>query len=397
MNLNLLRVAVLFFFACVCAQNALGSEYIFPEVADGKSSNQVYMTTFLLNNVLDSRNTIVVSFFQSGSPWTLGLRSHDRADITGRSSSFTIVLEPRETVNIFTAAEDPITVGWAKIQSTAPLDVSEIFSVFRSDLNPQMITSEAGVLPSPTSAQFSFEANYSPDETVGGTLANTGYAIANPNSSAVTVTARLFSRTGVLLSEKLIPLNPNAQLAEYVNQRFSDVSLSGHFHGTLRLSSDANVAVCALRDSSSPNGDVFSTVAVNSDLTLGYHIVNDREPNNGTGSAQQISLPAEIIGSKNAADNASDADYFAVSLQAGQTLYVMAVADIIGSAYDGDIYLRDSAGNQIGARYDYWANGLRDPGFSYTVTTAGTYYIHIASRTGTNTSGASYRLFVMAR
>lgn len=125
--------------------------------------------------------------------------------------------------------------------------------------------------------------------------------------------------------------------------------------------------------------------------------MNDQEPNNSTSNAQQISLPAEIIGSKNALDNASDGDYFAVNLQAGQILYVMVAADIIGSAYDGDIYLRDSAGNQIGARQDYWATGLKDPGFSYTVPSSGTYYIHIVSRTGTNTSGASYRLFVMAR
>lgn len=258
---SLSRVAILLLFAFLSAETTFGAEYIFPQVADGKSSNLAYVTTFLLNNVLDVRNTVTISFFQSnahGSPWALGLRSNDRSDISGRNSSYSFALDPHETVNVFTTATDPIGAGWARIQSSAPLEVSEIFSAFRPDLTPQIIMWEAGVLANATSTQFSFEGNFSQDETVAGTLANTGYAIANPNDIGAAVTARLFSRTGTLLSQKTINLDAHDQIAEFLNQRFSDVSFSQRFHGTIRLTSDYNVGVCALRASSGPNGDVYS-------------------------------------------------------------------------------------------------------------------------------------------
>jgi hypothetical protein len=141
---------------------------------------------------------------------------------------------------------------------------------------------------------------------------------------------------------------------------------------------------------------VDGTVAVNPDFTLGYHIYGDYEPNGGTANAQQILLPAEVVGSKNVGDDSADADYFSVSPQAGQILYVNLLADMIGSAYDGDIYLRDAGGNQL-AYVVNWAANLKDPNLSYAVQATGTYYIRLVSRTGTKSSGSSYRLFIMAR
>jgi hypothetical protein len=137
-------------------------------------------------------------------------------------------------------------------------------------------------------------------------------------------------------------------------------------------------------------------VAVNPDFALGYHTYNDREPSTSQSNALQILLPAEITGSKNVPDINADGDWYAVNLQAGQTLFVTLVADIMGSPYDGDIRILDAAGNQL-KREDNWASGINDATLDYRVLSTGTYYINLISRTGSNTSRTSYKLYVIAR
>lgn len=386
--------ASLFIFSSV----ADAAEYIFPQVADGGSSSLAYVTSFLLNNVNDAKSTITISFYRGGgTPWLIELRSHDRPDISGRNSTFTFTLEARETANIFTAAGDPIAVGWARIQSSSPLNVSEVFSSVRPDLNPQRVNWEAGVLSGPVAAKFSFEVNYSSDDTLSGTAVNTGYAIVNPNGDPAAVTATLYTRTGTQLEHKTISLPANGQISEFVNQRFNVSQLSGRFHGLVRLQSDVNIALCALRNSLGGGADVYSTLAVNPDFTLGFHPVNEREPSFDRTSALPITLPAEIVGAKNVPEANADGDWYAVSLLANQTLYVVLIADIMGSSYDGDVMIRDSGGNQL-KRVDNWASGINDVALDYRVTTGGTYYVQVMSRSGAGQpAGASYRMFVMAR
>jgi hypothetical protein len=393
-------------FLFLAADNALGAEYLFPQVADGSSGTLAYITTFLINNVSNTSNSVTISFLQggltnpaNGQPWVLDLRCNDRGDIGGRNSTFTFNLAGLETVNIFTGGTGPIATGWVKIQTTVPLNVSEIFSALRPDLTPQKINWEAGVLANPAAARFSLEANLTPNETVAGTHVNTGYAIVNGNNDAATITATLYHRTGAQLGQpKTIILPPNGQLAEFIDQRFNDVvqQWPQPFHGMLRLSSDLNISICALRWSAGAGSDVFSTVAVNPDFALGYHTYNDREPSTSQTNALQILLPAEITGSKNVPDGNADSDWYAVNLQAGQTLFVTLAADIMGSPYDGDIVIRDAAGNQL-KREDNWASGINDATLDYRVLSTGTYYINLISRTGSNTSGTSYKLYVIAR
>jgi len=388
----------------VAAQELMAAEYFFPQIVDGGSANLAYVTSFLFNNVAEARNEITLSFFNgrgaaqgNGTPWAIELRSPDRSGFAGRYSTVTLVLEPRETVNVYTAGSDPIAAGWASIRTTAPLNLSAVFSAVRPDIVPKKVNWEAGVLACPSAPMYSFQANFTADELVSGTAVNTGYAIANPNGSAATITAALFAQIGSTpLRQKTFPLPANGQLAEFVNETFADYTFPPRFHGTVRISSDVNVAVTVLRMSSSPGGDVFSTIAVNPDLELGYHAVSDLEPNGSLETAQPILLPAAITGSKNSSDPTSDSDYYSIDLRAGQTVYVIGVADAIASPLDIDIYLRDAAGTQ--RRYIVnWAPGTTDALFSQQVTTAGKYYVQVVGGSGAGSSGASYRIMVMAR
>ena len=47
--------------------------------------------------------------------------------------------------------------------------------------------------------------------------------------------------------------------------------------------------------------------------------------------AQPLNTPAEIVGTINSPDDASDTDYFSLNLLAGQTVYAFLLADTLDS------------------------------------------------------------------
>jgi hypothetical protein len=388
----------LFCFMSFAAHSALGAEYIFSQIADGKSGNLAYVSTFMLNNAADTTNNIVISFFTpGGQPWVVDLHSKEHDELSARSSSFSFHLASRETANFYTGGTDPQATGWAKIQSTAPLDASVTYSGLGTNLNPPAVTFEAGVLASALASQISFEANYSADDVVPGTLVDTGFAIVNPNGDEATVIVNLLDRSGTLRGQPAIHLPPNNQKAIFVSQLFPGFQFPNPFHGMLRLSSDQNIAVGGMRMSTRlGRDDVFSTMAANPDFTLGYHPYADKEPSTSKETAQPIMLPAEILGSKNTVDANDDGDWYSVNLQAGQTLYALLVADIMGSLYQGDIKLYGAGPIEIRTS-NTWAVGLNDTVLTFQAGVTATYYINVMSRTGAGTSGSSYRLFVTAR
>jgi hypothetical protein len=376
---------------------AQGSVYFFPQVADGVTGSTAFASQFFLNNALNIANTVTMTFTKSnGSPFVVDFRSFDRADAAGILSSTTFTLQAGETAHFFTGAVDPLTVGWCKVTSTAPLEVSEVFDVLRTSSLPIIVTAEAGVLPSTGATLFSFDADVAANFPETGTNTNTGIAIANFSGSNAAITATLLNRAGGQINQKIINVSSNQQTAQFLNQIFPDTTFTGVFHGTVRFSSNVNVAIVALRDVAGPVGDTFSTVAVNPDSTLGYNIFYDREENDSIGSAQPITLPARIIGTMIAPNGGADEDNFSVSLTAGQTLYVFAAADMIGSPLDDVIEIKNSSGTTL-AENDDFATGLRDPFVRFVVPTTGTYIIDHGSTNGTSSRGSYYELLVRVR
>ncbi|MGB7624041.1 MAG: PPC domain-containing protein [Terriglobia bacterium] len=394
------KIGILVFFVlAVCGSSlwAQGSVYFFPQVADGISGSTSFASQFFLNNTLLAPNTITMTFTRSnGTPFAVDFRSVDRPDAAGTLASTTFTLQAGETAHFFTGAVSPLTVGWCKLTSTAPLEVSEVFDVLKLSGTPIIVTAEAGVLPSTGATLFSFDADVATDFPETGTNTNTGIAIANFSGADTDITATLLNRTGTQINQKLFSVSSNHQTALFLNQIFPDTTFTGLFHGTVRFSSNVNVAIVALRDISGPSGDTFSTVAVNPDSTLGYNIFYDREENDSIGSAQPISLPARIIGTMIAPNGGPDADVFSVSLQAGQTLYVLSVADLIGSPLDDVIEVKNSS-NVTLAENDDFSTGLRDPFVRFVVPTTGTYFIEHGSTNGTSTRGSYYELLVRVK
>jgi hypothetical protein len=382
---------------------AQGSTYYFPQLVNGASGTSFYTSTFSLSNVLSVTNSVTMRFTKSdGTPWTLDFRSADRGDTGCNCSLTTFILQPGETTTFFTGALGPLVVGWAIVQSSSPLDVSETFVLGAWVGSSSFARWEAGVLPSPTSTRFSFTANKSVSDFLSGVNTNTGLAIANPSGATATVTASLYSRTGTQVSKdaaedaivtKTITLPPNAQTALFIDQIFTDYTFSGAFHGTVRLSSNVNVAVVALRDLISTAGDVYSTLAVNPDSTLGYNIVYDTESNDDFSTAQPITQPVRIIGTHNSPTDTTDGDFFSIYLQAGQRLFVFVVADMMGSALDDVVSIYNS-GQVVVASNDNFAAPLLDPFVSYAAPAAGLYYIRHDSILGTHGRNSHYEMLV---
>jgi hypothetical protein len=380
--------------SCLWAQ---GSVYFFPQVADGLSGSTAFASQFFLNNALSAPNTITMTFTRSnGTPFVLDFRSADRGDAAGIRSTTTFTLQAGETAHFFTGATTPLAVGWCKITSTLPLEVSEVFDVLKIGGSSVIVTAEAGVLPSTGATLFSFDADVATNFPELGTNTNTGIAIANFSGADAVITATLLNRTGSQINQKIVNVSSNQQNALFLNQIFPDTTFTGLFHGTVRFSSNVNVAIVALRDVSGSAGDTFSTVAVNPDSTLGYNVFYDREENDSIGSAQPITLPARIIGTMIAPNGSADADNFSMTLQAGQTLYVFSVADMIGSPLDDVIEVKNSTGTTL-AENDDFSTGLRDPFVRFVVPTTGTYIIEHGSTGGTSSRGSYYELLVRAR
>ena len=196
------------------------------------------------------------------------------------------------------------------------------------------------------------------------------------------------------MSTKTIELPAHGHYARFLSELFNDVTWGTRWHGIVRLSSNVNIAVTALKHVYNDNSDVYSTLAVQPDSTLRCNIVYDREANNSFADAQYIDgTPTEIVGTSNSSADAADTDYFTIYLNAGQTVYMFLLADMIGSPLDGVITIYDPGQVVVGGA-NTSITGLADPVYAYTATTTGWHYITVDSTNGTFGRDSSYRLFL---
>ncbi len=377
---------------------AAGSEYYFPQVVDGvtETGASYYTSSFLLSNPQTKSNQVTIRFTLSSSlPWLIDLRCLDRPELAGRLATRTFFLNAGESVLLFTGGVDPISQGWAKVEASLPLIISEVFDFIGPPPTLQ-VKSEAGVLPAPLTTQFSFSVAESNDEPASGTNIDTGFALVNPGTSVAQIKATIYSRFGTFLSDRLITLLPGYQTAQFVSQLFNNINLDtvGR-HGRVRFSSNVNLAVLALRQTYG-NSSTLSTVSVSPDADIGAGSLFDREPNDTRATAQPVgALPATVVGTINSAGDGQDVDTYSVSLKAGTVLYVVLLTDIIGSPLDGALSIQDVNGNP--QFLNTFPTGLKGPILIFPVPADGTYYIAITSQNNSFGRGAYYRMLLTAR
>jgi len=379
------------------AAGAQNSVYYFPHVVDG---SYIFGSEFWFNNDQATQTQITLSFYdEAGAPWTVDLRSFDGG--SGFNNTFTFTMQPYSSRYYFTGCVDPLKVGWAKVVAAQPVNVSASFSFYDFNTDPATVKWSAGLLPSPVATQFAFAANVSlVEDVIDNTRVDTGFAIVNPSITDIedadaTITATLIpAGGGAPVSNKTITVKVGDHYSRFLSELFNDVLWGTRFHGLVRLSSNVNISVLALKHIWNDNSDVYSTVAVQPESTFRYNTFYDLEYNNTLAEAQPINPPAEIIGTLNSAVDGPDIDFFSIYLSAGETLYVTHLANALGSPLETGMLLYDPT-DFVVIITD--TTGLLDPRFIYTATTSGTHRIQCASGAGTYSRESFYRLFVEVR
>lgn len=379
------------------ASPAENTTYYFPQVADGRSGSTYYTTEFLFNNAQNTETTLTLSFFSNaGSPWTVDLRSNDRGDAPGLTNSATIRLQPWETANYYTAGTGAQAVGWAVVQSSQPLVASSGFTYYVQGSPPKLLW-QAGVLPAPAATQFSCEANVSTvRDLFEGVASDTGFAIANPSAAEARITVNLIPRYGGAPAVQTIVVPPGGHTARFLSELFLGFFFGNTFHGTVRFSSNVNVALVALRRSYGAGNDVYSSVLLQPEEVVSRNLIYDREDNSSFSLAQAVTAPVEISGTLNYHDDTSDSDYYAVFVPASRTLTAYLLTDMIGSPIDNGMILYGPHLSQVNIS-DNTFPLMKDGFISHTATLSGTYYVRVGGFNGTAGRGLFYRLFLKVK
>jgi len=231
------KILVLCFvaFASLVAVQAQEQAYL-PQVANGTYSGGSMRTTFVLFNPTDLAATVTVFLTNdAGDALTVTIPGQ------GTGAQFgPLTLQPGQTMFLQTDGTGPLTVGAARVQSSVPIGVSAVFTIF--DAAQQFVT-EAGVNDSPPLDQFVI-----PVDSTG--LFETSVALFNFDTDA-TVTYRLVELNGTQVATtgnpKTEPLLAGDHLARTVvgeNGLFPDVT---NFRGTLVIESSQPIAAHTIR------------------------------------------------------------------------------------------------------------------------------------------------------
>ncbi len=205
-----------------------------------------------------------------------------------------------------------------------------------------IVRAQAGVLPLPLLTDGSVFV-----EVVPGIGRDLGVAIANPSSSAATVSMLLRDETGNVYGTPVtITLQPQQQVAKFVEELFSGTTLSSGFRGTLRIQSATPLAMLGLRFS----GAEFSTLQVNGSPSTGGIPV--RTLTNGTvGGTNAILLPQ-----------------FAMS---GGWATQIALLNTSATTATGRVDIFDTNGNPMTVTL----NGVTQSTFKYSISAGGAFLL----------------------
>lgn len=389
------KVPQMLLWLCAMTQAANGAVYFFPQTADGVAGNQRVTTQFVVTNLSNAQAAGLFYFhLDDGSEWMMDLRCDERPALSSVSWSVNFTLAPMETVRLYTAGSGTLKVGWTQVKTEPSVVISSNYSAF--DLDTPLW--EAGVLPASVSTEFSFGASYVRGIGPTAHTSDTGMAICNPGGAVAAVTARLYARSGgTLLSQKVLTVAAGGHLSQFVSEIFNDVWWPLSFHGIVRVSSNVNISVVAMRMVSAAGRNIASTVSVEPDSLLKREIHYDVEPNDTDATAQNLRLPAEVHGTLRNTGGGWDADCYEVYLRPGEWCYVLVLADFTGVDLDAEIVVRDTLNQTIASNSSLHAR-IRDPFLVFEGPPDKDAKFYIAVYGPQNvTSEAAYRMFVCVK
>ncbi|MBI2149773.1 MAG: hypothetical protein HYU27_04105, partial [Acidobacteria bacterium] len=191
----------LLYVAALAQVASLETPLVFPHFAQGGG----YQTVFTLSNLSGTATTAAIQVFLPSGELSNTISVAVAANGTARAS----------------LTGGALTVGWARI-TTSPA-ASLIASATIQLSSGGVISAEAGVLPSMPDTALRLPV-FEKDGVA------TGVAIANPGSTAATLTLTLRNTNGSAAGAQTLPLGPSQQTARFVSELFR--GLTG-FEGSL--------------------------------------------------------------------------------------------------------------------------------------------------------------------
>lgn len=192
-------------------------DHYFAQVADGGNDQQRWQTKFFFVNPTASTAHGRVTFYrQNGSALQVDLGS-------GPGTTFAFQIPPNGAIAFLTTGS-PSTVnsGWAYATFDAPVQANAEYRMLVGG-SIARTASVNGVSPA------LFYQNFADSSTA--------LAVANPNSSAVTVQMTLLSSSGSMVGQITRTIDPLNQIAVVVNQLFT---VTQNFVGSLKIKSTSS-------------------------------------------------------------------------------------------------------------------------------------------------------------
>src|SRR5213594_2943708 len=296
----------------------------FPHVVAGGDPNGPHYVTLLqiVNNNSASTTAHVTLFSDSGSPLAV------LSDGQDPQSTIDLNLDGGQIRQVQININGAITVGWMEIVYS-PCDA--LTTVLLDSFSGTTLISEIGVDPAP--------------DVMPATdfVLNTGIAIANPDTAAAYVLARLWDpNTGNVLASNALSVPANGHVARFLTELFPSVSNIKQIRAKVSLDSCSSSA-CNLAGG---NGFIATAVRINGDQQTTIPVADRPD-----GGSQVRILPQVAFGGPATDINIKTVLYFTTNVSTG----VFGTADIF-----------DDDGNRLPASADGAA-----PASSITFTVPG--------------------------
>ncbi|HSR50641.1 MAG TPA: hypothetical protein VLV83_07410 [Acidobacteriota bacterium] len=216
----------------------LNASRFFPQIGDGVAEGIRFQSNIVLTNAGPATG-VALSFFDSqGQPLEVELEG------LGRNSKFEISVGQGRTLNLTTAGQDELKVGYAKVNAASQVEASAVFT--RSDADSGIVQYEAGVPLVNTLQSFSLPVDSMGPKDTGVAL------VAAQSENATPLHLRLYDEDFQLLAEQEMTLQPGEHTARFVSELFPALAQAGEMRGTMTVSSPHPVAAVVLRQGDDP-------------------------------------------------------------------------------------------------------------------------------------------------
>ncbi|MGB7621132.1 MAG: hypothetical protein WBN92_02175 [Terriglobia bacterium] len=172
---------------------------------------------------------------------------------------------PPDGTSVTSSGVGPLEVRYGQMTSsmtTNPVAIAN-FGYSSGVAGTGALVTEAGVPAATAVTAARLFVDYATDPNTGLVLTNSGFAVVNPNNTAITIGAALKDAKGITMASSSIPLGPRSHTALFVNQLALPLPLPSPFLGTLTLTSASGFAAVNLSSATSGRGEMlFSALPV---------------------------------------------------------------------------------------------------------------------------------------